>query len=317
MRGADVLDDVKFKRGKFNKITDVSGVRVGHSTVVSENPHIRTGITVVIPHGGCVYRDRVFAARFVLNGYGKATGFVQIDETGLLETPIVLTGTMNVGKMWDCTLEYILERSEGARSVNPVVLECNDTRMGESEKRIINCENFKEAVKDAKEDFKLGCIGAGVGMVTFGYKSGIGSSSRVVKDHIVGVLAMPNFGNREDLGSVILVLATDAPLIPNQLRRLAVRASLAIPKIGGKVRHRSGDMIFAFSTALKIPRSGKVQAVYIPDDSEDFQELLDASIEAAYESIVDSLVNGCNMTGRDGKLYKKIDAEELSKKLNF
>ncbi len=311
MRGSDVLKDSKYERGRLNKITDVSGVRVGHFTFVSEEPRVVTGVTVVLPHEGCVYNERLFASHFVLNGYGKSTGFIQVGETGLLETPVVLTGTMNVGKMWDCVAGHVVSKTN-ARSVNPVVLECNDTRIGFSEKRVLNCEHFEEALKDAKGDFEIGCVGAGAGMVTFGYKSGIGSSSRVLGDYTIGVLALPNFGNKEDFGSIILLVATDAPLIPYQLRRLSVRASLAIPKIGGKVRHRSGDIVFSFSTSHKVPREGSMGIDYIVDDSKLFQDLLEAVIEVSYEAIVDALVNGCDAVGRDEREYRKISLEELS-----
>ncbi len=314
MRGSDVLKDIRFKRGKLNKITDVPDVKVGHSTFISEDPRIVTGVTVVLPHEGCVYNERLFASYFVLNGYGKSTGFVQVRETGTLETPIVLTGTMSVGKMWDCVAGYVISKTN-TRSVNPIVLECNDTRMGYSEKRVLSCENFYEALRNAEEDFELGCMGAGTGMVTFGYKSGIGSSSRIVGDYTIGVLAMPNFGSKEDFGSIILLVATDAPLVPYQLRRLSVRASLAIPKIGGRVRHRSGDIVFSFSTAHKLPHDGFVDLKYIVDDSKLFQDILEAVIEASYEAIVDSLVNGCDVVGREGKKYEKILLKELIEKL--
>lgn len=314
MRGADFVYEVKFERGKLNKIADVPGIKVGHSTFVSEDPRIVTGVTVILPHEGCVYDERLFASYFVLNGYGKSTGFIQVEETGLLETPVVLTGTMNVGRMWDCTAGYVVSKTS-AKSVNPVILECNDTRMGKSERRVLRCEHFNEALRNAKEDFELGCVGAGAGMVTFGYKSGIGSSSRIVGNYTVGALAMPNFGSKEDFGSIIILVATNAPLVPYQLRRLSVRASLAIPKIGGKVRHRSGDIVFSFSTAHKLPRDGSVNLRYIVDDSKLFQDLLEAVIEASYEAVVDSLVNGCDVVGRDGKKYRKIPLEELSEKL--
>ncbi len=314
MRGSDFVGEAKFERGRLNKITDVPEIKVGHSTFVSEDPRIVTGVTVILPHDGCVYNERLFASYFVLNGYGKSTGFIQVEETGLLETPIVLTGTMNVGMMWDCTVGYVVSRTS-ARSVNPVVLECNDTRMGRSEKRVLKCEHFNEALKNAKKDFELGCMGAGAGMVTFGYKSGIGSSSRIVENYTIGVLTMPNFGSKEDFGSIIILVATNAPLVPYQLRRLSVRASLAIPKIGGKVRHRSGDMVFSFSTAHKVPKDGSLSIEYIVDDSKLFQDILEAVIEASYEAIVDSLVNGCDVVGRDEKEYRKIPLRELSEKL--
>ncbi len=307
MRGSDFIK-ASFERGRLNKITDVRGVKVGHSNVVRGS--VKTGITVILPHSGCLYEERVFGARFVLNGYGKATGFVQLDELGLIETPIVLTGTMNVGQVWDNVKRYVVERAK-ARSVNPIILECNDTRMGENENAEIGYEDFLRALENAEEDFELGCVGAGVGMVTFGYKSGIGSSSRIVGEYTLGVLALPNFGRREDIGSVVVVVATDAPLIPNQLRRLAVRAMSAVVRVGGRVHHGSGDMAIAFSTAARLPRKGSVRLDYIPDDSEVFKDLLVASMEASYEALVDSLANGCDEIGRNGREYRKMNEDEI------
>ena len=312
MRGSDFLKN-KFERGKLNKITDVEGVRVGHFTVKSGNPKIATGLTVILPHEGCVYEERVFASFHILNGYGKPTGLVQVQELGILETPVVLTGTMNVGRVWSGVVKYVLERVPSARSINPVVFECNDTRMGESEKMVVEEWMVKEAVEKAKVDFELGCVGAGTGMVTFGYKSGIGSSSRIVGGYTIGALALPNFGSEGDLGSVVIVIATNAPLIPNQLRRIAVRSSTAIAKIGGKVRHTSGDMVFAFSSAVKIPKSSGVNIPYIPDDTGIFRDLLEAAIEVSYEALLDSLVNGCEAVGRNGKVYRRMPNDLIEK----
>ena len=245
-------------------------MKVGHFTLTSEKPKISTGVTVILPHENCVYENRVFSSFHILNGYGKPTGLVH---------------------------KYVLEKIPNVRSVNPVVLECNDSRMGESERMVIEEWMVKKSVERTKKDFELGCVGAGMGMVTFGYKSGWGSSSRVVGNYTIGALALPNFGNEEDIGLVVIAVATNAPLIPNQLRRIASRSAVSIVKIGGKVRHTSGDMVIAFSTAVRIPKNSVVNVSYIPDDSNIFRDLLEAAIEVSYEALLDSLVSGCDVIG--------------------
>ncbi len=320
----------KFERGPRNLITDVPGVLVGNYTLTEDSDRgiFRTGITAILPHPGSIYKERVFAAHFVLNGFGKSTGLVQIAETGMLETPVLITSTLNVGKVWDALVRYTIEKEENVMTLNPVVMECNDSRVNEAQKRPLGYEQVREALEGASEEFELGCVGAATGMATFGFKSGLGSSSRVVENFTVGVLAVPNFGRREDFaesngpettpGSIIIVVATDAPLIPNQLRRIATRAALAIPMVGGRSTQGSGDIALAFSNAVKIPRNTEgplLNIKYIPDDSKLFQKLLDATIDAAKESIIDSLLLGCDVEGRDGKEWKAANTDEILKKL--
>ncbi len=314
----------RFETGCQNLITDVEGVRVGHKTIKGNG--LNTGVTVVMPHEGDVWEDRVPAGVFILNGYGKSTGLFQIEEMGYLETPIVITGTLNVGLVFDDVITWALREHPEIRSVNPVVLECNDSRLSDPLKREIIRGAFFDALKDLSKDFELGCVGAGTGMVAFGFKSGVGSSSRVVGDYTVGILTVPNFGKREDLilggkrpfaddrevssdspGSIIIVIATNAPLTSRQLRRLAVRASHGIARVGGRSSNRSGDIIVAFSNSIRLPRErSKIDAVILNDDSPEFQDLMDAVIEATEESILDSLTNACDSISYDGKEYKKI-----------
>ena len=308
----------RFERGKKNLITDVPGVLVGNYTLVSdEEGIIRTGITAVLPHPGNLYEDRVFAGLFVMNGYGKSCGLVQIEELGLLESPILVTSTFNVGRVWDGLLEYVLERNPGARSVNPVVLECNDSRVSESERRPLGRNEVFKSLEVASESFELGNVGAGTGMVTFGYKGGLGSSSRTVGGYTVGALVVSNFGREEDLGgSIIVIIATNAPLVPNQLRRLSRRGAVGIHRAGGRVTHSSGDIVLSFSTAFKVPRKGRISLEYIPDDDPIFQDLLDAAVDSTEEAIYDALLCAEDMPGRDSKVWKAVDPEVILRKLS-
>ncbi len=317
----------RFDRGKRNLITDVKGVKVGNYTLMSdEGGFFRTGVTVVFPHNENIYEKPVFSSVFVLNGYGKSTGLIQIEELGTLETPIFITSTLNVGKVWDAAVEYMLSFGD-IKSINPVVLECNDIRVNEAEKRPLGKEEVFRAIENADEIFQLGNIGAGTGMVTFGYKGGLGSSSRIVGQHTIGVLVVSNFGRREDLiggnngisgnpGSIIVIIATDAPLIPKQLKRLGVRGALGISKAGGRANHKSGDIILAFSIAYMLARKNEIQITYIPDDSKTMQDLMDAVIDCVVESIYDALLTAESMVGRDGEVYESIEPDIIFRRLS-
>jgi len=321
----------KFPVGKRNLITDVPGVSVGNFTLVKDNPVMRTGVTVVFPTKACVYNERIFASSFVMNGYGKSTGLIQIEELGMLETPIFITSTLNVGKVWDAAVEYVLSNAKEARSINPVVMECNDLRVSQSESRPIGKKEVFKAIENASDEFELGNVGAGAGMITFGFKGGLGSSSRIVGDYTVGTLVVSNFGRKEDLlgfiekepskketGSIIVIVGTNAPLIPNQLKRIAKRGAIGIMKAGGKATHSSGDIVLAFSNAVKIPRKADIVDInYIPDDHKIFQDLMDTTIEAVEEAIYDALLCAEDVTGRDGKLWKAIEPEIIIRKLQF
>ncbi len=328
MRARDLgIDLGDFKTGCRNLISDVDGVLVGHKTIKGDG--LNTGLTVVLPHKGDPFVERVPAGVFIVNGYGKSVGLFEIEEVGYLETPVVITGTLKVGLVFDDVVSWVLKNHPEVRSVNPVVMECNDGRLSDPFKREVIRGAFFEALESASEDFELGCVGAGTGMVAFGFKSGVGSSSRIVGDYTLGVLTVPNFGKREDLvlngrrpfkgssseeppGSIIVVLATDAPLTSRQLRRLAVRASHGIARLGGKSSHRSGDIILAFSNSVRIPKDQeKIDTVFLNDDSKVFQDLMNATIEATSEAILDSLVSACDAVSYDGKRYERIDLSSI------
>ncbi|HEX8186983.1 MAG TPA: P1 family peptidase, partial [Pyrinomonadaceae bacterium] len=285
--------------GRLDAITDVEGVRVGHVTLV-RGEDVRTGVTAVVPHGGNLFREKVPAAVFVGNGFGKLMGSTQVEELGELETPILLTNTLGVPRAADALVEWMLglPGNEDVRSVNPLVAETNDGQLNDIRGRHVGREEVFAALKSAKGgEVEEGSVGAGTGTVAFGFKGGIGTASRVVParygGYTVGVLVQTNYGGvltmngapvgrelgryylREDLeparkgeergarpsasldddradGSVIVVVATDAPLDARNLRRLAARAMLGLARTGSPSTQGSGDYVIAFSTAAAL-----------------------------------------------------------------
>lgn len=263
--------------GPRNKITDVPGVTVGHCTVDTEEH--KTGVTIVIPCSENPFFHKLPAASFVLNGFGKTAGLVQIDELGTLETPIALTNTLNTGLVWDAMVGYMVDRcaSEGhaLRSVNPVVCECNDGTLNHIQNRAVKENHVLSALNSACIDFEEGAVGAGRGMVCHDLKGGIGSASRLLEiddaTYTLGVLLLTNHGNLADLtingenigkdlaeqlnkrepdkGSCIAIIATDLPLDSRQLGRVAKRASVGLARLGSFIGHGSGEIFVAFSTA--------------------------------------------------------------------
>lgn len=294
--------------GPMNAITDVSGVRVGHSTVL-DGESVRTGVTAIAPHGGNVFRDRVPAAIVVGNGFGKLLGVTQVEELGELETPILLTCTLCVWKAADALVEVLLSQPgmEGVRSINPVVGETNDGRLNAIRDRPIRKEHVLEALSRLSPGpVAEGAVGAGTGTVAFGFKGGIGTSSRKLPSplggHTVGVLVQSNFGGvltvngapvgralgrfalqdalgRKADGSIMMVVATDAPLGPGDLRRLARRALTGLARTGAAMSHGSGDYVIAFST-VRDP-----SALADPSMSPLFQAVAEATEEAVLNSL--------------------------------
>ncbi len=255
--------------GKRNLISDVPGVRVGHCTVDAGDCH--TGVTVVLPPGGNPYLNKLTAASWVFNGYGKTLGLVQVDELGALETPIALTNTLNVGKVHDALVSYMIGLCEkdgiSLTSVNPVVCECNDSRMSAIGKRPVGEKEVLAAIAAASADFAQGAVGAGRGTTCYGMKGGIGSASRLMEidgeTYALGVLVQSNYGASADFraaclppglaesdqGSIILVLATDLPLSARQLRRVIRRVSVGMARLGSYIGHGSGEIAVGFTTA--------------------------------------------------------------------
>ncbi len=335
--------------GPWNAITDVAGVRVGQETVW-EGDSVRTGVTVILPHWGDAFRDRVPAAVFVGNGFGKLTGVTQVRELGELETPIVLTCTLCVPRAADALLDYILHLpgNEEVRSVNFVVGETNDGCLNAIRSRPIRPEHVRRAIESAREGpVEEGSVGAGTGTRAFGWKGGIGTSSRRLPaslgGYTVGVLVQSNFGGilqilgapvgqelgryylQEEVGrgspgrdgdpgdgSIMIVVATDAPLSPRSLERLAARAMLGLARTGSPSTHGSGDYAIAFSTAPEVRRRpGGEPVVTIADLSGDaLSPLFEAVVEATEEAIYNSLFRATTVRGDRGRTVEALPIPE-------
>ena len=263
----------KLPHGPRNLITDVPGVRVGHATVDTAACH--TGVTVVLPPPANPFAEKLTAAACVFNGYGKTLGLVQVEELGTLETPIALTNTLNVGKVHDALVGYMIDlcREDDIRltSVNPVVCECNDSGLSDIARRPVGEREVRAAIESAAADFALGAVGAGRGTLCYGMKGGIGSASRQMEIdgavYTMGVLVQSNYGASADFraaclppdlaesdkGSIILVVATDLPLSARQLKRVLRRTSVGMARLGSYIGHGSGEIAVGFTTAQKAP----------------------------------------------------------------
>ncbi|TAN07373.1 MAG: S58 family peptidase [Rhodanobacteraceae bacterium] len=317
--------------GRWNAITDVPGVRVGQKTLI-QGHDVRTGVTAILPYPGNIFRDKVPAAVYVGNGFGKLTGATQIAELGNIETPIVLTNTLSVPTAADALIDYTFSFPANADvlSVNPVVGETNDGYLNDIRGRHVTKQDVLDAIKSAQTGrVAQGDVGAGTGTVAFGYKGGIGTSSRKLPaslgGYTVGVLVQTNFGGVLDIagvpvgkllhhyylsdklndspdGSCMIVVATDAPLASRNLERLAKRAILGLAKTGGIESNGSGDYVIAFSTnkAVRMPyqaASPLRQEKVLRNDA--MSPLFMATIEATEEAIINSLFHAQSMTGRD------------------
>ena len=331
------------QRGKLNAITDVKGVRVGHTTLV-RGDSVRTGVTAILPHGSDIYRNKVPAAVFVGNGYGKLTGITQVRELGNIETPIVLTNTMSVPLAFDALITYTISQpgNEGVRSLNAVVGETNDGFLNDIRGRHVSEEDVIAAIRNAATGVvEEGCVGAGTGTVCFGFKGGIGTASRLLPESLggytVGVLVQTNFGGvlqidgvpvgRElgkysysrDLegspdGSCMIVVATDAPLDARNLERLAARAIMGLAKTGGIASNGSGDYVIAFSTAEEnfersADRSSTIITTTLRNDS--VSPLFLAVIEATEEAIINSLFAAKTTKGYNGRTVEELPLQEV------
>ena len=318
-------------QGPGNAITDVPGVRVGHCTL--RDGDINTGVTAILPHSGNLFRRKVVAATHVINGFGKSTGLVQIDELGTLETPILLTNTLSVGTCATALIrEAISQNPDIGRTtstVNPVVGECNDGPLNDIQALAVTEEHARAALKTARDwPVEQGSVGAGTGMTCFGFKGGIGSSSRRIEldgaDHHLGVLVLTNFGNAGDLvlpdgrrpspktveramnaqekGSIIIVVATDVPLEHRQLNRVAKRAGAGLARLGSFWGHGSGDIAIAFTTANTVDHDGKADLLEMRVLNENrIDRLFRAAAEATQEAVLNSMLAADHFVGRGGK----------------
>lgn len=320
----------ELKKGKRNLITDVPGVRVGHVTL--SDGAVQTGVTAVIPGPGSAFRDKFPAAMHVINGFGKSTGLIQVEELGTLETPVILTNTLSVAEGLNGVLSYMLpdhpEIGTTTGTVNPVVMECNDSYLNDIRGRHVKEEHVLKALADASEDFEEGAVGAGRGMKCYGWKGGIGSSSRVLElggaEYTVGALLLTNFGKKKDLtvcgvhvgedgisdsldtrdqGSCIMLLATDMPLTARQLKRCAHRAQSGLARTGAQISGGSGEIVFMFSTANRLPHDPETPLCdyrFVHEDSLD--EMFRAVAECVEEACISSVYHAETVTGRDGHI---------------
>jgi len=343
-----------YATGPLNAITDVAGVKVGHTTLISgDGPlkpgvgPVRTGVTVVIPRDD-VWRKKVPAGSFVLNGTGEMTGLAWVSEAGFLEYPIALTNTLNVPRVANGVMTWMIGQYPGIGitddTLTPVVAECDDGRLNDIQGRHVSETHVVEALNGAiSGPVKEGTVGAGTGMVSFGFKGGIGSASRKLPDreggYTVGVLVNANHGRKPELivagvpvgrlydtspaarttvepgqseGSIIIIVATDAPLDARQLNRLAKRAALGLARTGSTARHGSGDFILAFSTANIIPHYPE-QPTYPLTHLADthMNPLIAATVEATEEAIVNALTMATTIVGRDGHRVEAISLTRL------
>ncbi|MCI5728529.1 MAG: P1 family peptidase [Clostridia bacterium] len=329
--------------GERNSLTDVDGVRVGHCTV-TENGH-RTGVTVIVPQEENPFLKKLTAACYVHNGFGKTCGLMQIEELGTLETPIVLTNTLNVGLCSDALVSYTLRRCRqdgvDVSSLNPVVGECNDSRINPIAERAVREEHVWTALENAHRDFQQGDVGAGAGTVCYGLKGGIGSASRCFRlgkeTYTVGVLVQSNYGatrdfmiqgrpigkeilchgwqrrveeftpSMEDRGSIMMILATDLPLSARQLRRLVRRAPMGLGRLGSFTGHGSGEVVIGFTTQNPVFFNEKETVLSRKILREDLLNLpFQAAAEATEEAVLNSLTMAHTVKGQDGKWYVSL-----------
>jgi D-aminopeptidase len=321
------------KPGPLNAITDVHGVAVGQTTLI-KGDSVRTGVTAILPHTRNLFKEKVTGAIYVGNGFGKLVGYTQVQELGLIETPILLTNTLSVWDAANGIVDFMLAIPENAdvRSVNPVVGETNDGSLNDIRGRHVTSRDVMRAIESADTgSVEEGCVGAGTGTTCFGWKGGIGTSSRVMPSSLggftLGVLVQTNYGGTLDIagvpvgrelrnqkrranadsstgGSCMIVLATDAPVTSRQLNRLAKRATLALGRTGSAMNHGSGDYVIAFSTASSPPL-----------DDERLSPMFQAAVECTEEAIYNSLLKATDMRGKGGRVVNALPVAEVRRLL--
>ncbi len=330
-----------FKTGKNNAITDVKGVRVGQVTLI-EGDDIRTGVTAIIPHEGNIFRKKVPAAIYIGNGFGKLAGYTQVKELGNIETPVILTNTLSIAAGLDALITYTLlqEGNSGIGSVNGIVGETNDGGLNNIRARFIKPEHILKAISEAKDGrVEEGGVGAGTGTICFGFKGGIGTSSRVLPESLggytVGVLVQSNYGGvlevagvqagrllgkfdyKNDIsgnadGSCMMVVITDAPITSRNLERLAKRAIMGLAKTGGIASNGSGDYVIALSVAKENLIDEKSD-YYTPKElhNESLSPLFLATIEATEEALLNSLFVAKTMKGYKGRVVEELPINRI------
>ena len=342
-----------FKTGKWNAITDVKGVLVGHETLILGDS-VRTGVTIIKPHGGNLFKEKVMGAVYVTNGFGKALGFTQVEELGTIETPIGLTNTLNIFLVANAIVDYMILGNPNIRSVNPVVGETNDGGLNDIRGRHIKKEHVFTAINNAMSGPVMeGAVGAGTGTRSLGFKGGIGTSSRILPPeaggYTVGVIVQTNFGGSlmingapigrelkkspfsssipydEDEGSCMIVIATDAPLSNRNLKRIAKRVNHAFGRVGAYSSNGSGDYAIIFST-FKSTESDELTVDRTELKNRAMNGLFMATVEATEEAIINSLFMAETVSSKYGtsealpveetmKILKKYKALNWNKKL--
>jgi len=321
--------------GPRGTIADVAGVTVGHCTLAQGA--VQTGVTVIRPHDGDVYRDKVPAAACVINGFGKSVGLVQLDELGVIETPVALTNTFGVGTIANAQIRAAIAANPRIGredpSVNPLVFECNDGYLNDMQALAIHEAHYMSALDACSVDFERGAVGAGRGMSCFELKGGIGSASRVVRvnerAYTTGALVLANFGRLPQLviggdavgktltkeanvkpeqGSIIMLIATDAPLDARRLRRLAMRSAAGLARTGSVYGHGSGDIALAFTTAYTVPHEADFIAVPPLVSDTRLDPLFQAAADSIEQAILDALFSAETLAGRDG--HRRISLKD-------
>lgn len=322
--------------GEKNCITDVAGVCVGHMTIdealTQDDAYACTGVTAILPHKGNLFQQKVTGASYVLNGFGKTAGLIQVNELGVIEAPIMLTNTFGVPAVSQGTLQYMLDMNpdigKSTGTINIIVGECNDSYLNSIRACPVTQEHAIEAIRMATNDVaQEGAVGAGKGMMCFGYKGGIGSSSRIVEyetiAYTIGCMVLSNFGQSSEFlaqryveasvspqssisptdGSIIIVMATDAPLNSRQLTRVIKRCGIGLGRTGSHFSHGSGDIVIGFSTAHCIPHLSNQLVetrTQLREDHPVMNQLFTAAAEATEEAILNSLSQAITTVGRDG-----------------
>jgi D-aminopeptidase len=347
----------RFRPGKWNAITDVAGVLVGHSTIIrgagplrrGKGP-VRTGVTAILPNEQNVFEQRLIGGGFVLNGAGEVSGLTQLIEWGLVETPIFLTNTLSVGQVSDAAVQWMVDQFPGIGDEHdvliPLVGECDDSWLNDVAGRHVHGDNVLEALHTASSGpVAEGSVGGGTGMICCDFKAGIGTASRrlppALGGYTVGVLVMSNFGHMRDLriggfpvglvleqryreipkrssgyGSIIAVLATDAPLNSHQLGRVSKRVALGIGRAGSIAAHGSGEIILAFSTGNEIPRTTRKMIYHMKVLLDQrLNPVYEAAIEATEEAILNSLCMARDMEGANGNFAPALPLQEVKELL--
>ncbi|MBN3752592.1 P1 family peptidase [Paraburkholderia sp. Tr-20389] len=335
--------------GASGTIADVPGVTVGHSTI--DSGAVQTGVTVIRPHRDDPYRRKVPAAASVINGFGKSIGLVQVEELGVLETPIALTNTFGVAAVAQAQIRAAIASNPQIgrewSTVNPLVFECNDGYLNDIQALAVEGKHYEAAFDSAASEFERGSVGAGRGMSCFDLKGGIGSASRIAnvasKDFTVGALVLANFGRlpmltidgahvgrelaqrrrateaKPEQGSIIMIVATDAPLDARQLKRLSMRAAAGLARTGSVYGHGSGDITLAFSTAWTVPHDDDFIATPPLLSDARLDPLFSACADSVEQAIFDALWSAITVTGRDAhtrlSLHEAVpDLEQLLKR---